>query len=90
MCNIEIFHQLFAILSIPTEKNYLESDEEDDEDEEENEDCSAGPSMSNDPDFDQESFSEPHLITQGELDDFVRDLELPNNKAELLGSQLQQ
>ncbi len=45
----------------------LESDEEDDEDEEENEDYRTGPSMSNDPDFDQESFSEPHLMTQGEL-----------------------
>ncbi len=67
----------------------LESDEEDDEDEEENEDCSPGPSMSKDPDFDQETFSEPHLITQGELHDLVRDLKLPKNKVELLGSRLQ-
>ncbi len=59
-------------------------------DEEENEDCSPGPSMSNDPDFDQESSSEPHLITKGELHNLVRDLELPKNKAELLGSRLQQ
>ncbi len=48
------------------------------------------PSISNDLDFDQESSSEPHLITQGELHDFLRHLELPNNKAELLGSRLQQ
>ena len=32
--------------------------------------------------------SEPHLLTQGELNDLVRDLELPKNKAELLGSKL--
>lgn len=32
----------------------------------------------------------PHLITQGELNDLVRDLDLPKTKAELLGSRLQQ
>lgn len=32
----------------------------------------------------------PHLITQGELNDLVRDLDLPKSKAELLGSRLQQ
>ncbi len=57
-------------------------------DEEENQDCSPGPSMSNDPDFDQESSCEPHLITQGELHDLVRDLELSKNKAGILGFQL--
>ncbi len=67
----------------------LELDEKDDEDEEENEHCSTGHSMSNDPDFDHESWSEPHLIIQGELHDLVRDFELPNNKAELLVSRLQ-
>ncbi len=60
----------------------LESNKEDNEDEKENEDCSSGPSMSNDPDFDQEFSSEPHLITQGELHDLVKNLELPKNKAE--------
>ncbi|GBP14416.1 hypothetical protein EVAR_92401_1 [Eumeta japonica] len=34
--------------------------------------------------------SQPHMITQAELNDLVRDLELPKNKAELLGSRLQQ
>lgn len=32
----------------------------------------------------------PHLITQGELNDLVRELDLPKTKAELLGSRLQQ
>ncbi len=41
--------------------------------------------MSNDPDFDQESSSEPHLITQGELNDLVSDLELPKNKVRVVG-----
>jgi len=64
----------------------LESDEE----EEENETSSPEPSMSHDPYFLPSSSSEPHLITQGELNDLVRDLELPKSKAELLGSRLQQ
>ncbi|KAH9637300.1 hypothetical protein HF086_006944 [Spodoptera exigua] len=34
--------------------------------------------------------SQPHRITQAELNDLVRDLDLPKNKAELLGSRLQQ
>lgn len=34
--------------------------------------------------------SQPHKITQAELNDLIRDLELPKNKAELLGSRLQQ
>ena len=64
----------------------LESDEE----EEEDETSGPEPSMSQDPHFLPSSSSEPHLITQGELNDLVRDLELPKSKAELLGSRLQQ
>ena len=33
---------------------------------------------------------EPHFISQNELNDLVRDLELPTTKSELLGSRLQQ
>ena len=40
--------------------------------------------------FGKSSSQEPHLITQGELNDLVRDLELPKSKPELLGSRLQQ
>ncbi|ESO03076.1 hypothetical protein HELRODRAFT_173956 [Helobdella robusta] len=39
------------------------------------------------PDYDKDK---PHMITQGELSDLVRDLGLTKNKAELLGSRLQQ
>jgi hypothetical protein len=42
-----------------------------------------------DPDFPPSS-PEPHFIKQGDLNDLVRDLELPKSKAELLGSRLQQ
>ncbi|CAH1970640.1 unnamed protein product [Acanthoscelides obtectus] len=46
------------------------------------------PSTSRDPDFiPSTSCHQPHKITQSELNDLVRDLEL---KAELLGSRLQQ
>lgn len=42
-----------------------------------------------DPDFVPCSSGEPHLITQSELNDLVRDLDLSKAKAELLGSKLQ-
>ncbi|XP_065444006.1 uncharacterized protein LOC101953070 isoform X3 [Chrysemys picta bellii] len=63
-----------------------------DSDEEEEEDETSGPesSMSQDPHFLPSSSSEPHFLTQGEVNDLVRDLELPKSKAELLGSRLQQ
>ena len=35
-------------------------------------------------------FNEFHRITQEELNDLIRDLDLPKSKAELLGSRLQQ
>ena len=62
----------------------LESDEEEDET------SGPEPSMSHDPDFVPSCSPEQHLITQGELNDLVRDLELPKSKAELLGFRLQQ
>ncbi|XP_076031864.1 uncharacterized protein LOC143019766 [Oratosquilla oratoria] len=65
----------------------VESDEESGE-EDEKEDNSAG--LQSDPNFNEAHSSRPHLITQGELHDLVRDLQLPKNKAELLGSRLQQ
>jgi len=34
------------------------------------------------------SFSEPHLLPQGDLNDIARDLKLSKNEAELLGSSL--
>eukprot|EP00731_Ephydatia_muelleri_P006654 Em0003g902a len=42
-----------------------------------------------DPDFVPHMSGEPHLITQSELNDLVRDLGLSKAKAELLGSRLQ-
>ncbi|GBM22452.1 hypothetical protein AVEN_221515-1 [Araneus ventricosus] len=33
---------------------------------------------------------QPHLVTQPEVNDLVRDLELPKSKSQLLGSRLQQ
>ncbi|KDR22943.1 hypothetical protein L798_00777, partial [Zootermopsis nevadensis] len=49
------------------------------------------PSTSRDPPFCTSLYpSEPHKITESELNDLIRDLELPMNKAELLASRLQQ
>jgi len=42
-----------------------------------------------DPDFVPSTSSEPHLISQAELNDLVRDLGLSKSQAELLGSRLQ-
>jgi hypothetical protein len=42
-----------------------------------------------DPDFQPSTSTEPHLISEGELNDLVRDLNLSKSQAELLGSRLQ-
>ena len=57
---------------------------------EDDESSSSEISPSCDSDFLPSTSSKPHLITQGELNDLVRDLQLPKSKAELLGSRLQQ
>ena len=48
------------------------------------------PSPSRDADYLPSTDSSNHKITEGELNDLIRDLELPKNKAELLASRLQQ
>jgi len=48
------------------------------------------PSSSRDADYLPSTDSSNHKITEGELSDLIRDLELPKNKAELLASRLQQ
>ena len=66
----------------------LDSDDDHDDDQD-----SAGPEplTSADPDFElPHSSPEPHVISQSDLNDLVRDLELVKSKAELLGSRLQQ
>ena len=47
------------------------------------------PSASRDADYLPITDSSNHKITEGELSDLIRDLELPKNKAELLPSMLQ-
>ena len=42
-----------------------------------------------DPDFEQKG-DQPHKLTQSELSDLIRDLDLSQEKVELLGSRLQQ
>jgi len=48
------------------------------------------PSASRDADYLPSTDSSNHKITEGKLNDLIRDLELPKNKAELLVSRLQQ
>jgi len=48
------------------------------------------PSASRDADYLPSTDSPNHKITESELNDLIRDLELPKNKAELLASRLQQ
>jgi len=43
-----------------------------------------------DPDFQGPASESPHKLTQKELNDLVRDLELPKVKAELLASRMKQ
>lgn len=49
----------------------------------------AGPSEDSEYIYESSSSTVPHLITQGELNDLVRDLDLSKSKAELLASRLQ-
>jgi hypothetical protein len=71
----------------PPEIVTLESEKEEDD-----EICDISePSTSKDHEFAHNVMSvEPHRVTQNELNDLVRDLELPKGKAELLASRLQQ
>jgi hypothetical protein len=64
----------------------------DDEDEGESTSGSPEPPASTEPHVSHGSSSapQPHILTQDELNDLVRDLELSKNKAELLGSRLKQ
>lgn len=50
----------------------------------------AGPSFQEEDDYECSSSKEPHFISQEELNDLIRDLDLPKTKAQLLGSRLQQ
>ncbi|GBM17169.1 hypothetical protein AVEN_47577-1 [Araneus ventricosus] len=59
------------------------------------EDCEPQPGPSTSTDDDEEYptdlvHRQPHLVTQPELNDLVRDLELPKSKSQLLVSRLQQ
>jgi len=47
------------------------------------------PSVSRDAEYLPSTDSSKHKITEGELNDLIRDLELPKNKTELLASGLQ-
>lgn len=73
----------------PPEEYSLDSDEDEDSTEATSYPYPAA-STSQDPDFAPESLGEPHRLTQGELSDLIRDLDLPKDKAELLGSRLKQ
>ena len=72
---------------VPPQQYILESDDEPTE----NQEKTPQPSASMDADFAADlHFNEFHRNTQKELNDLVRDIDLPKSKAELLGSRLQQ
>jgi hypothetical protein len=72
---------------VPPQQHILDSDDEPIE----NREKTPQPSTPMDADFTADlQFNEFHRITQGELNDLVRDLDVTNSKAELLGSRLQQ
>ncbi|XP_031630890.1 uncharacterized protein LOC116345586 [Contarinia nasturtii] len=59
------------------------------EDEDEDDEFLYGPSTSSDPLYIPDT-TEPHMLSQGDSNDLVRDLNLSKNMSELLGSRLQQ
>ena len=71
---------------VPPQQYILESDDEPTE----NQEKTPQPSTPMDADFTADlQFNKFHQITQEELNDLIRDLDLPKTKAELLGSRLQ-
>ena len=73
-------------VSVPLQQYILDSDDKPTEKQK-----TPQPSASTDADFTADLQSnEFHRITQEELNDLIRDLDLPKCKAELLGSRLQQ
>ena len=72
---------------VPLQQYILDSDDEPTEKREK----TPQPSTSTDADFTADlQFNESHQITQEELGDLIRDLNLPKSKAEMFGSRLQQ
>jgi len=72
---------------VPPQQYILESDDEPTE----NQEKTPQPSTPMDADFTADlQFNKFHQITQEELNDLIRDLDLPKSKAELLGLRLQQ
>jgi len=72
---------------VPPQQCILDSDDEPTD----NREKTTQPSKSTDADFTADlQFNEFLWITQEELNDLIRDLNLPKSKAELLGSRLQQ
>lgn len=70
----------------PPENYQLQDDEAEDNEEE-----TVETQMPLDPNYKPQLVSvEPHKLTQSELSDLIRDLDLPKDKAELLGSRLKQ
>jgi hypothetical protein len=91
MCKIvtvrSVLHPEDLPVPVPPQQYILDSDDESTE----NREKTPQPSTSTDADFTADiQFNEFHQITQDELNDLVRDLNVPKRKAELLGSRLQQ
>jgi hypothetical protein len=82
-----VLHTEDLPVPVPPQQYILDSDEEPTE----NREKTPQPPTSTDADFTANlTFNEFHRISQEELNDLVRDLDLRNSKAELLGSRLQQ
>jgi hypothetical protein len=81
-----VLHNEDLPVQVPPQQYILDSDDEPTE----NREKTPQPSTSTDFDFIADlQFNKFHRITQDELNDLVRDLDLPTSKAELLGSRLQ-
>ena len=79
-------HRVLPVPDAPTSVTIGSHEESGEEDEKK--DDSAG--LQSDQNFDEAHSSRPHLIAQEELHDLVQDLQLPENKTEMLASRLQQ
>jgi hypothetical protein len=76
----------YLTVPVPPQQYVLDSDDEPTK----NRENTPQPATSTDTDFTADlKFNEFHQITQEELIDLIRDLDLPKSKTELLGSRLQ-
>lgn len=83
-------HDVSMPVPVPPETIITSSDETESESKDPSPEASTSHNIPDELSSSDSASAKPHLITQADLNDLVRDLDLPKTKAQLLGSRLQQ